>query len=111
MDAHPFGPETGPTGEYARLAEQVVRDPGGAWSRLLEITAAVDDAGLYWVADILEDLVIHDPDRFAPLIEQELETNARLRRAFVFFVPTTSDDVLAERLVDLRERIEQDATA
>lgn len=108
VEAHAFGPEGGPTGEYARLSEQVVHDPESAWSRLLEIAAEVDDAGLFWVADILEDFVLHHPDRFAPLIEQELETNAELRRAFLYFVPTTSDDVIAEHLLELRERIERE---
>lgn len=103
-----FGPEAGPAGEYARLSEQVGRDPETAWLRLLEITAVVDDAGLYWVADILEDLVSGNPSRFAPLIETELEGNLRLRRAFVYFVPTTRDERYARRLLRLREQVERE---
>ena len=106
MNGYSFGPDAGgPSGEYSRLAELVVTDPEAAWSRLLEITAEVDDAGLYWVADILEAFVIHHPARFAPLIENELETNAKLRRAFVYFVPPAADDVLADHLLELRGRI------
>ena len=77
----------------------------------MEIAAATDDAGLYWVADILEDFVIHHPARFAPLMEKELETNAKLRRAFVHFTPTASGDVLADHLLDLRERIGEELTS
>ena len=103
MEPVSFGPHVGPTSDYFRVSEQVPRDPDGAWVRLLDITAATDDAGLFWVADILEDFVIHHPALFVPRIEKELETNAKLRRAFVDFTPPLGD--AHDRLLDLRERI------
>lgn len=104
-----FGPHRGgPAGEYARLAELVVSDPETAWSRLLEITAVTDDAGLFWVGDILEDFVSHYPSPYAARIEAELAVNQRMRRAFLYFAPITSDEALEDHLASLREEIERE---
>lgn len=104
-----FGPHRGGLfGEYARLSELVRSDPEAAWSRLLEITAETDDAGLYWVVDLLEDLVIQHPSPYAARIEAELAVNPRLRRAFLDFVPMAKDEALQDHLAALRSEIERE---
>jgi hypothetical protein len=107
--ADSFGPrQSGPAGEWARLSDLVSSDPEEAWSRLLDITSITDDAGLFWVADILEDLVIEYPSQYAARIEAELEVNPRMRRAFLHFVPMSKDDALKDRLLARREEIERE---
>ena len=95
-------------GEYATLKSLVAPDPYRCWTRILEVTARTDDAGLFWVADVLEDLVIHHPTPFAARIEAELGVNSLLRQAFIDFIPTASDAALADHLLEIRERIEEE---
>jgi hypothetical protein len=109
MNVRSFGPETGGTaGEWARLKDLVPDDPDAVWSQLLEIVATTDDSGLFWVADILEDLVAHDPQVFEQRIEGELASNRRFRQAFVHFVPMGHDEAVNDRLLTTRERIEDE---
>jgi hypothetical protein len=104
-----FGPQVdGDQGEWAELGLLARSDLDLAWSRLLAITAEVDDAGLYWVGDIIEDLIGHHGWDVAPRLEDELETNERLRFAFLSVVPWHSDGQLQDRLLALRERIEEE---
>jgi hypothetical protein len=99
-DAGSFGPHIGgDSNEWGHVGKLAVDDPAAAWRRLLEITATTDDAGLFWVADILEDLVVHHPSEFVPRIEAELASNRRLRQAFLDFVPLSPDEALNERLL------------
>jgi hypothetical protein len=102
-----FGPHVGgDTGEYALLSKLVVSDPDHVWERLLEITAETDRAGLYWVGDLIEDLVAAHGWSFAERLKPELERNHRLRLAFVHVMAWTGDDALAEHLTALRESCE-----
>lgn len=104
-----FGPDVGgASGEYEALVLLFRSDPAAAWDRLLEITASTDDDGLYWVADILEDFVIHHPVPYAERIEAELAVDPRMRRAFLDFVPMAHDGALEDHLAALREEIERE---
>jgi len=108
-DTVPFGPRSNGVGEYTRIKGLVGPSPDEAWNRLLEVTARTDDAGLYWVADIIEDLVAAHRAPFVVRLEAELAQNRRLRQAFVDFVPLVAgDEPLHDRLLVLREEIERE---
>lgn len=83
--------------------------PEEAWSQLLQVIATTDDAGLFWVADSIEDLVGQHRHAFVAVLEPELATNRRLREAFVHFVPIDPDNEPPEdRLLELRKAIERE---
>jgi hypothetical protein len=106
-NSNAFGPDPQVVfGEYEHLSEQVKVDPDAVWSRLIEISLTTDDASLYWVADIVEDLVVADGERFVPRIEAEARANPRFRRALIDMVPMARTDVLDDRLLAVREAAE-----
>ena len=108
MNQTPFGPHA-QGDEWVRLSRQVASSPDGVWARLLEITEITDDAGLFWVADILEDLVLRDPGVFIPRLESEASSNRRLRRALLDFVPPSVGEEAQDRLLELRSVIERES--
>ena len=108
----PFGPGTGGEVEYRAIDRLTLSKPEEAWSRLLRVTAATDEAGLYWIADLLEDLIFHHGRAFVAMLEPELAINGRLRQAFINVVPMAPDDQpLEDRLVDLRDAMERELGA
>jgi hypothetical protein len=107
----PFGPwhEAG-IKKHAQLMLLAREEPEKAWKALRRIVDETDDDGLFWVADILEDLATYHPVAFAARIEGELTASPRLRRAFLDFVPTVPLDEpeMADWLLGLRVQIEQE---
>jgi hypothetical protein len=54
-----FGPDTsGGADEWAELSVLARSDRELALTRLPAVAAATDNAGLFWVADILENLIL-----------------------------------------------------
>ena len=103
----PFGPDTSEGAEeWAELGVLAQSDPDLAWSRLLTVAAETDEAGLFWVADIIEDLILYHGQDVTPRLDAELRSNAPLRRAFVSVVPDNPDPELEDRLLALRDEIE-----
>jgi len=108
----PFGPQVGGSaGEYSALELLARSDPDAAWARLVLIAARTDDAGLFWVADILEDLISFHGHEIYERLKGELEVNPALREAFVSVVPDNADPDLEDRLLVLRDKIEAELEA
>lgn len=103
----PFGPHVDDGGRYQHQVDLVRIDPLAAWTAVVEIASATDDAGAHWVGDIIEDLLALDEQQFAPLVLQAIDRDPGLRRAFIHVVPTVRDEVLADRLLAAREEIER----
>ena len=102
-----FGPHMGEdTGEWADLGRAVRSDPDGVWTRLLAVVSTTDDEGLFWVGDVIEDLIWAHGWAMVPRIEDELPKNPRLRRAFLHVSASHSDEELEERFYLLRAKIE-----
>lgn len=108
-DRAAFGPRAeGDAGEWARLSQLALSNPELAWRELVAAAERTDDAGLFWVADVAEDLVSFSPETFVPRIEAEAQRNPRFRRALVSLTPTSGLDEFDERLLALRETIERE---
>jgi hypothetical protein len=106
-EARSFGPHIGgQTGEWALFPERVLEDPSAAWARLLHIAAITEADSDLWIADVLEDLVRADHSTFVPLLEGELVSNGRLREAFLHFVPSSPDEDVNGRLLELRGNLQ-----
>jgi hypothetical protein len=107
----PFGPPShAGKARHEKLTRLAAEDPEEAWREVHEIVARTDEDGLFWVADILEDLALHHPEAFVERIETELANSRRLRQAFLRFVPglRKGHEELEDRLLTVREGIERE---
>jgi hypothetical protein len=77
-DGVSFGPHVGgENGEWSTLGRLVTSDPDRVWTRLLEVAASTDDASLYWVGDIIEDLISAHGWAITERLEAELAFGGR----------------------------------
>jgi hypothetical protein len=104
----PFGPGTAGFQAYRRIQALIRSEPDAAWGQLTRVTAQIDDAGLYWVGDLLEDFIAHHGWAYVHRMEAELRRSDRFRRAFGSVMASfiTDDESLIDRLITLRDRIE-----
>jgi hypothetical protein len=104
MTDRSFGPHAGGTnGEYEHIVRLIhAGDYASAWTRLLAAVATSDDAGLYWAADLVEDLFAAQGWDALGQVEAQARLNGRFRRVLVDVTPFTADEALDARIEALR---------